>query len=52
MEWRMGVIVPIWKRRGDVHDPGKYRRQGHHTTEPGTETFGEGFRRKDQEKSK
>ena len=24
-EWRMGLIVPIWKRKGDVHDPGKYR---------------------------
>ena len=21
----MGLIVPIWKRKGDVHDPGKYR---------------------------
>ena len=20
-----GQIVPIWKRKGDVHDPGKYR---------------------------
>ncbi len=24
-EWRMGLIVPIWKRRGGVHNPGKYR---------------------------
>ena len=24
-EWRMGLIVPIWERKGDVHDPGKYR---------------------------
>ena len=24
-EWRMGLIVPIWKTKGDVHDPGKYR---------------------------
>ena len=24
-EWMMGLIVPIWKRKGDVHDPGKYR---------------------------
>ena len=24
-EWRMGLIVPIWKRKGDVPDPGKYR---------------------------
>ena len=21
----MGLIVPIWKRTGDVHEPGKYR---------------------------
>ena len=21
----MGLSVPIWKRKGDVHDPGKYR---------------------------
>ena len=24
-EWRTRLIVPIWKRRGDVQDPGKYR---------------------------
>ena len=24
-EWRMGLIVPTWKRKGGVHDPGKYR---------------------------
>ena len=24
-EWRTGLIVPLWKRKGDVHDPGKYR---------------------------
>ena len=24
-EWRMGLIVPVWKRKGDVHDPGNYR---------------------------
>ena len=48
-EWRMGLIVPIWKRKGDVHDPGKYN--GHHTAQSSTETVGEGFRRKDQEKS-
>ena len=23
-EWRMGLIVPVWKRTGDVRDPGKY----------------------------
>ena len=22
-EWRVGLIVPIWKRKGDVHDTGK-----------------------------
>ena len=21
----MGLIVPTWERKGDVHDPGKYR---------------------------
>ena len=21
----MGLIVPIWERKGDVHDPGNYR---------------------------
>ena len=24
-EWSMGLIVPMWKRKVDVHDPGKYR---------------------------
>ena len=24
-ERRTGLIVPVWKRKGDVHDPGKYR---------------------------
>ena len=24
-ERKMGLIVPIWKRKGDVHDQGKYR---------------------------
>ena len=24
-EWMIGLIVPIWKGNGDVHDPGKYR---------------------------
>ena len=24
-DWRTGFIVPIWKRKGDAQDPGKYR---------------------------
>ena len=24
-EWMMGLIVPIWKRKGDVYDPRKCR---------------------------
>ena len=24
-EWRTGLIVPIWKKKGHVQDPGKYR---------------------------
>ena len=24
-EWRTGLIVPIWKKKGDVQDPWKYR---------------------------
>ena len=24
VEWRTGLIIPIWKMKGDVHDPGKY----------------------------
>ena len=24
-DWRIGLIVPIWKRKGDAHDPWKYR---------------------------
>ena len=23
-EWRTGLIVPVWKRKGDVQDPGKH----------------------------
>ena len=47
--WRMGLIVPIWKRKGDVHDPGKYR--GITLLSQVLKLFvGEGFRRKDQEK--
>ena len=25
VEWRTGLTIPIWKMKGDVHDPGKYR---------------------------
>ena len=49
-EWRMGLIVPIWKSTGDVHDPGKYR--GITLAQQSTETAREGFRRKDQEKNR
>ena len=38
------------KSTGDVHDPGKYR--GITLHQPSTETAPEGFRRKDQEKSR
>ena len=24
-DWRTGLIVPIWKRKGDAQDTGKYR---------------------------
>ena len=24
-EWQTGLIVPVWKRKGYIHDPGKYR---------------------------
>ena len=24
-EWQRGVIVPIWKGKGDIHDPVRYR---------------------------
>ena len=24
-DWRTGLIVPIWKRKGDAQDPGKYK---------------------------
>ena len=45
-EWRIDLIVPIWKRKGDVQV------QGQHTTQPSTETVGDGSRRKDQENSR
>ena len=25
VEWRTGLTIPIWKMKGEVHDPGKYR---------------------------
>ena len=49
-EWRIGLIVPIWKRKGGCARPRKV--QGHHATQPSTETVGEGFRCKDHEKSR
>ena len=24
-EWGMGLIVPVWKRKVDAHDPGMFR---------------------------
>ena len=24
-EWRVGLVVPIWKKKGDAQDPGNYR---------------------------
>ena len=24
-EWQTGLVFPIWKRKGDVQGPGKYR---------------------------
>ena len=24
-DWRIGLFVPIWKRKGGTQDPGKYR---------------------------
>ena len=24
-KWRTGLVVPVWKRKKDVQDPGKYR---------------------------
>ena len=50
-EWRMGLIVPTWKSKRDVHDPGKNKEQEHHNTHPIIETIEEGYRRNDREKS-
>ena len=52
-ERRMDLIVPTWKRKRDVHDPGNYRGITilNHNTQSSTETVGEGFSRNDQEKS-
>ena len=49
-EKRMDLIVPTWKRKGEVHDPGNYRGITLNT-QSSTETVGEGFSRNDQEKS-
>ena len=43
--------MPIWKRKGGVHDLGEYRGMTY-TTQSSIETVGEGFRRTDQEKSR
>ena len=42
--WMIGLIVPLWKGKGDVHDPGKYRGIA-------LLIVGDGFRRRDQEKT-
>ena len=42
--WMIGLIVPLWKRKGEVHDPGR-------GIALPTEMVGDGFRRKDQEKT-
>ena len=48
-ECMVGLIVPIWKRTGDVHDPGKYT--GITLLSQVLKLYEEGFIRKDQEKS-
>ena len=45
----MGLIVSMWKRKGDVHDLGKYR--GITLLSQVLKPLGEGFRCRDQEKS-
>ena len=47
--WRMGLIVSIWKRKGDVHDQGKCRVI---TLLSHVLKLLEGFRRKDREKGR
>ena len=49
-EWRMGLIVPIWKSTGDMHDPGKYR--GITLLSQVLKLLERVFRSKDQEKSR
>ena len=49
-KWRMGLIVPIWERKGDVHDTRKYR--GITLLSQVLKLLGEGFRRKDQEENR
>ena len=49
-EWRMDLIVPIRKRKRGMHDPGKCRDIT--LLSKSTETAGERFRRKDQEKNR
>ena len=49
-EWRMDLIVPIRKRKRGMHEPGKCRDIT--LLSKSTETAGERFRRKYQEKSR
>ena len=48
--WRGGSQVD--RKATDRVYAGPRKVQGHHTTQPITETAGEGFRRKDEEKSR
>ena len=45
-----GPDSAVWKRKGNVQDPRKYQ-DITLLSKVGTETVGEGFRRKDQEKN-